>query len=520
MYNYVIIDDENIIRKGTVKKLQGIADKVACIGEASDGSTGLSLIEELKPDFVILDMQMPNMDGMELLPVLSEQYPDLPLLVISGFKNFDYIKQAISANAVEYILKPFSKELITENVLKIIEILETRQDIKGRILDSEQKKEQTYFEYDIKLLTDQMLGFRSGDITLNSSRLSIYNTGYNYELLCIHYNNYVNRPDINEWLIEHDLSELTIYIEPEEPELGLLLMLFPSDFSVEKYRVTRPIIKPLIQLGMEKDIIMSMGLSEVHRRLTDLGTAFSEAAAALNTHLLSDKVSSVTNYTSDITPSVLDWDKQDEFLFRLEEGKKDEVLTLITGLFDMYGNNPSARLLDLKYHCRMLTDECNTILNYYMGGKDQIQSSTSMQQIVDNMYGLPELQDYYLTFFLNLTMLLKDRSVYSTGDNIDKIKAYIQRNYQKNITQELLSSFFYINRSYLSTLFKERTGEKFVDYLNTVRIEKSKELLVNSNLKMYQIAKKVGYDNVKYFFRIFKKKTGKTPEEYKSSGLL
>lgn len=91
----------------------------------------------------------------------------------------------------------------------------------------------------------------------------------------------------------------------------------------------------------------------------------------------------------------------------------------------------------------------------------------------------------------------------------------MERNYQKDITQEYISYLFYINRSYLSTLFKARTGEKFVDYLNSIRIEKAKELLAGSQRKMYQVARAVGYDNVKYFFRVFKKKTGITPEQYR-----
>lgn len=91
----------------------------------------------------------------------------------------------------------------------------------------------------------------------------------------------------------------------------------------------------------------------------------------------------------------------------------------------------------------------------------------------------------------------------------------MQRNYRKALTQEFVASLFYLNRSYLSSLFKARTGEKFVDYLNDIRIIKAQELLSGSNQKMYQISHAVGYDNVKYFFRIFKKKTGMTPEEFR-----
>ena len=92
MYSYVIIDDEELIRKGTVKKLEILKDQVQCIGEAANGKSGIQLIEQLHPDFVILDMQMPEMDGMELLPYLAEHYPDLQLIVISGYRDFDYIK--------------------------------------------------------------------------------------------------------------------------------------------------------------------------------------------------------------------------------------------------------------------------------------------------------------------------------------------------------------------------------------------------------------------------------------------
>ena len=81
--------------------------------------------------------------------------------------------------------------------------------------------------------------------------------------------------------------------------------------------------------------------------------------------------------------------------------------------------------------------------------------------------------------------------------------------------QDFLASLFYMNRSYISQLFRRKTGGKFIDYLNDVRIEKACELLAASDRKIYQIARAVGYDNPKYFFRLFHKKTGVTPEEYR-----
>ena len=113
--------------------------------------------------------------------------------------------------------------------------------------------------------------------------------------------------------------------------------------------------------------------------------------------------------------------------------------------------------------------------------------------------------------------MLKPQSVYAVEDTIQRVKIYIQRNYQKNLTIEFLASLFYMNSSYLSHLFRKTTGEKFVQYLNSVRIEKAKHLLATTDRKLYQIAKTVGYDNNKYFFRVFKKWEGMTPEQYRQS---
>lgn len=91
MYKYVIIDDELLTRKGTIEKLAPVANILQCTGEAEDGEQGLQLIEAVHPDLVITDMKMPVMDGTALLPVLAERYPEIALIVISGYQDFEYM---------------------------------------------------------------------------------------------------------------------------------------------------------------------------------------------------------------------------------------------------------------------------------------------------------------------------------------------------------------------------------------------------------------------------------------------
>lgn len=518
MYTYVIIDDEELIRKGTRKKIEPLADTVTCIGEAENGKEAIRLVAELSPDFVIMDMQMPIMDGMELLPYLAEQYPNMPLIVISGYRDFDYIKQAFSSNAVEYLLKPFSKEMIGKCITDAISRLEHHSVLQNQITATENEKEHACYDYDVQLLNNLILGYHVSDTTLTSKRLNFINDTHNLMLLTLHFDQSQPEGDIQEWLEEHGFGDLALYLSgSDHRHLGFIILFLPRHGSIRNEHLADQILSDFLPFMLETNIIVTAGISKTHNNLSDLSSAYGETSQALNQQFIMKPSSARYFYKEDASPKPLVWDKEDEFLFRMEAGMEEETAALTKALFAYYATNPSCTLTDVKYHCYQLSEKCRQILNIYFKNAGSPTSSGSMQNVVNHLFTLAELEAYFLQFFTNLSGILKPDSVYSGSDTIENIQTYIKRNYQKDITQEFISSLFFLNRSYLSTLFRERTGEKFVDYLNGVRIEKAKELLRTSEKKMYQIARGVGYDNVKYFFRVFKKKTGVTPEQYRNS---
>ncbi len=516
MYTYIIIDDEELIRKGTMKKISPIADQISCIGEAEEGAEGIRLIRELHPDFVILDMQMPGIDGMELLPYLSGHYPHMPLIVISGYKNFDYIKQAISSNAIEYLLKPFSKEAIQEVIFKAVERLRDRSQIHDQIAATEQEKEQACYDYDIQLLNNLILGYPAGDTTMTSQKLKYINSPHIFLLLTMHFTQDIPESAIQDWLFENDFGNTALYMENSiNQHMAFILLFMPGSSTLSEHQIAGRILDTFLPRMEEQDLSVRIGVSSTHNALDQLGKAYEETTQALNQQLLGIHAPSCYFYTERNDTHPIEWEKEDEFLFRIEAGMETDVRTLVHELFSLCPVLPGCALADVKYYCYLLTEQCRKILNEYISSADTVKSSSSMLNVVNHIFTLAELEDYYLQFFLNLTTLLKPNSVYAIDDVIEKIQIYIQRNYQKNLTQDFISSLFYINRSYLSTLFKARTGQKFIDYLNDIRISRSQELLRHSDKKMYQIARSVGYDNVKYFFRIFKKKNGESPEQWR-----
>lgn len=516
MYTYIIIDDEEIIRKGTIKKISPIAGRVACTGEAENGKDGIELIERVHPDFVILDMQMPVMGGMDLLPYLNDRYPEIPLIVISGYRDFDYIKQAISANAVEYLLKPFDRKMIQTCVERVIDRFEQRTKVQNQILTSEIEKEQACIDYDYQLLYNKIRGYHTPGNRLTSKKFSSVYESHLLLLITLYFEGPAPNQLIQSWMKEHGFGELAAYISDTEiDQLGFILLFVPQHGSISDKLLAEQILDELLPWLESQKLTALAGVSNTHSGLDELYPAYKETSQALNQQCIQNAGSKCYFYSTELTSKNICWNQTDELLFRVEAGSEEEIQALINKLFLFYRTIPDCTLEDVKYHCYQIAGQCRLILQEYLKASSIPDTSSSMQNVIDHMFRLDEIRIYYLQFLLNLNRMIRPQSVYALDDVIEKICIYMQRNLQKNLTQDFIASLFYMNRSYLSSLFRKTTGTKFIDYLNALRIQRAAELLGSTDRKMYQISKAVGYDNVKYFFRIFKKKMGVTPEQYR-----
>lgn len=299
-----------------------------------------------------------------------------------------------------------------------------------------------------------------------------------------------------------------------QPQIGFLILFLPPEKPVKAENLIRQITDALLTLARQHESPLLIGISHIHSDLMELHAAFSETSDALNQQKLNGP--SLCSYAyNDNTPArQVVWDQEDKFLFYVEAGNQEEIRKLTGQLFEWFCSIPSFTLHDAKYYCYYLSSQCRDILDYYLE-QNSTKSSGSVQNVVSRLFRIEELRDYYLQFFLNIAEMLRPKSIYAQDDVIENVRIYMKHNYQKSLTQDFIASLFYLNRSYLSTLFKQKTGMKFIDYLNDIRIEKASELLEHSDRKMYQISKAVGYDNPKYFFRIFKKKMGCSPEQYR-----
>ena len=516
LYTYIIVDDEPLIRRGMIKKLKPLSEEAQFVGEADNGIEALKLIREVNPDIIFTDMRMPEMDGKTFLKILQNDFPDKKIIVISGYSDFEYMQEAISAKVVGYLLKPFNREEIHSALQKAINLINQERAYQLKLETTETEKEEIKYQSDLQVLNNVILGisknfepkctiFQNIDESQQFILLTVYSTTNLVENL--------NSPVLMENIRKYGFINIP---NNHNDNIYFFLLNFAKNVRdlQQSTSVKSNLLYESISKGITKDCIY-LGISKTKQSILQLNEAYIETIAALDNRLITD-ISHILFYNGvQATLDIPNWEKTDELLFHIESGHSDKVLELTSDYFNFICEIPALTILSLKNLCNDLIHEVRNMLSTYFETITKDSPSTSFDSILETAFDIDSIKSFFFQVLPSLTEVFREKNIYGSENLIDNIKTYITKNYNKEITLNKIATLFFINPSYCSYLFKEKTGENFNDFVNRIRIEKAKHLLKSSSDKVYKIAKTLGYDNTKYFFRVFKKMTGYTPEEYR-----
>ncbi|MDD2957136.1 MAG: response regulator [Lachnospiraceae bacterium] len=517
MYRYIIADDEIWTRAGTREKLAALSNTVQCVGEAADGNEALALIGQLHPDFIITDMKMPGLGGEYLLPILSERYPDLSIIVISGYQDFNYSLQAIRAHAVNYLVKPFSARDLVNSVQQVIQEMESRQTTAVH-LEQNVRYEETLDLLNTETQLHKLLnGTALSQLEPLSANLQKINTGYGYIFCTLHSSEDMDPEAVREFFYMEETPYIYFLPHTHLLSLGYLLLNFPAHYASRDSSFYRNILQRIHHDLLKLTPSLRIGISSKALSLNQLPAACQQSIDALNQlSPFSENALSFFDEASHTAAPIV-WEKTDEFLYRIETGQTDDVKLLTKELFSFFQSRRNICLKDIKHCCSLITGQMNILLQKKLDVSSGSHLSRFDTRVEDTLFSFQELQEYYLQVFTNAAALLETREQRALPDLIQSVKDYIDHNYQKDLSGEYLAHLFYVNRTYLSHNFRFKTGTSITEYLNQVRISQSKALLAKKQLKIYQIANAIGYSNVRTFYRQFKKIEGITPEVYRTN---
>lgn len=513
MKRILIIDDEKLIRDG-IKAI--INRKYGDVYECSLCSDGLEAIEILKNEkifLVITDIRMPECDGITLLKKLKAEKCSVPVIVLSGYDQFNYAVEALRYGAKDYLLKPIQRQELynaIEKIEKEYEVLIKDSDLYNQVLIQEEISDKV----NVLLLNEHIDGQK-----LKEELGKIFdriNEQFYYILT-------VYTPHSKILAQEELRSEYEIFIN-NVIECNTSYHVFIDRYNNLNLVASDMEIIENIKNKIFNDNIYNyfVSLSESTEGYENFKKAYNKSYYALKSKMFKTSSKNFIYYKDvENGKNIIKLDDNIYKLFNLLGTKRtDEFLELYDFLF----NEEYIFYQGVEYLEQSVNELIKQINRYVIKNLEVANELNKKIEQIEEIFSFTRYRDYYSELKALLIhvdeLLYQMRSAYGDKSFINKAIEYIDKNYAKDISLAVVSNAVSMNYSYFSQVFKEYTGENFVNYLKKRRVEEAQKLLNDSNLKIYEISSCVGFTDSKQFTKAFKSITGITPVEYREKQLL
>ena len=536
MLKVFLVEDEVVMRNGIKNNIPWEQEGFEFAGEASDGELAYPLIKKEKPDILITDIRMPFMDGLELSRLVKKELPQIKIIILSGYNEFDYAKTAINIGVTDYLLKPISSAKLLEAVKKVADMIEKEQDNARLIKRYEKEMEENILQEKHKLW-GALASNRLSTIELleKGQRLGIDFTASAYQVFLFKLMQEGDATGCSEELnrASEKVNDLAgswerVLSFDRSPEGWAFLIKGESEEEVQStYLETRKELLELVE-GYPK-VEYFGGIGNVVHRIGDIQTSYKEAARAFSSRFFMDanqiadsaemvKVQMEQDGKIDVS-KMLSKKREHELVERfLKNGTTEEVDSFLDELFQNIGEQNCKSLLYRQYVVMDLFFCASDFLgNLEIDIENLPEECRDINQIVEMAEDAENLR-YQIGNLFTETMQLRDsHSKKKYSKLLEDAKAFIDENYKHDeMSLNTVAAQVNISPSYFSTIFSSEMGQTFVEYLTHVRLEKAKELLMCSNMRTAEIGYEVGYKDSHYFSYIFKKVVGCSPKEYRN----
>ncbi|MEK5040314.1 response regulator transcription factor [Sporosarcina sp. FSL K6-3457] len=506
----LIVDDEILIRQGIKHYINWEQEGFQIIGEASNGEEALAVIKERQPQIVITDMVMPVMDGEELTKIIKRDYPQIEVIILSSFGDFDYVRSTFQHGIADYILK---------SQLEGPGLLKTLQQVAARLpsfsLHAKKDNESVSIERVIERI---MSGYESEQDDF------IMKQAFPHRFYCLFGVDVKKRGSDRSidllYLKEEIEQEITKHLpvviyKPMTADQELITYLFNFDQD------QLPIIKQFVRMIQNSVVVANFEIgwivTEPFTDLIDLRTIYDEKLSALTHYRFYYPETVALIY--DQLPSLSEIDEQFQ-LTRFTEAFKREQF--------------EDALVYLEQHIEQLTKQYMTdefVFKAFLGNvifnvtillgnmeyehKELDKRKYAYIARIDEAMIAQDAMDQFSDFLLETKDVIAQKASDQADPHIQRLLDYIDAHYMDHLSLTEMAAHFHFNASYLSNYFSTKNNQGFSEYLNQVRIEKSIELLQTGAESIADISSLVGYSDHSYFCKVFKKLKGTSPSSYR-----
>lgn len=531
MYKIMIGDDEGIVIDALTFIIERNFGDICVIESAKTGRSVIELAERIHPDIAFMDIQMPGINGIEAMKEIKKSNPNTIFIVISAYDKFDYAKEALNIGVLDYLNKPIDQNDIVNILKKAMEKVDGEREKRSRDLLIQEKLETVVPIIESGLIYSVLFQENYADDTENFKRLLGIETNRGYMMVIEcgdsqeggHLTNTVGASvrvqtyyrELREIIKEHFSCVVGSMMA------NSIIALIPckdDDLSEEEeYRERIEIIenarRMVRKLKGRLNAQFRVGIGSV-QKLSEAETSYMEAMNSIR--LSTGSVAHVRDL-----PIGCDYEEDypvetERALFeKTEKGDVNGAVSEAGRFFDWMTERHPEAVMDIKLKALELVLMAEYI-SYDSGGMTyHFKARHDYLQNINEMKDYEGLRSWFLAKIQEACRNVATKKEKSSTSIVDRAKEYIRAHYQKDISLDDVSREVNISPYYFSKLFKEETGENFIEYVTAVRMEKAKELLEDGQKSMKEICLEVGYADPNYFSRSFKKNLGVTPTEYK-----
>lgn len=531
MYKLLIVEDEKWEREGLRDFLDWKSLGIEVAGCASNGIEGKRMAEEIQPHIIITDIKMPLVDGMQMSREIRAFLPQTYIIILTGYDEFDYAKQAFDFNAFAYLLKPLEKETLEKTILDVLNKLETREKHQNERISLENR----WREYTSKNSDYLFLDFLSRKADLSYiNEIPLFSRLKTYEKKVVAVFSVAMNPDraFYEDRLSADMRNNVLDVAENVVEKeGIVLscsehvneVIVCMDASSGESEIKRKLLSIIDELNEKAGVYSMAGTGGVVDETESLPGSYRQACKALEFRFLAN-YGEVLFYRDIMESARKSWNLTRELVAGVDLVSRKIVNSVLSGDINRgagYVDEFLAKLREYPSESKILLNcfimNIVNVLNMELpNNSDGVYVALFNPQngMVDSsVLGSFEQTKKYLTGFLSriAVNMKKDGSDSNVARTVLKI---IEERYMEELTLKRISEEIHFYPYYIGSIFKEYTGKSFTQFLNDYRIDKAKEILDRKHVKISELAKAVGISNTSYFCSLFKERFGISPGEY------
>ena len=538
MLKVFLVEDEIVMREGIKNNIDWEKEGFEFTGEAGDGELAYPLIQKEKPDILIADIKMPFMDGLELSRLVRQELPDIKVIILSGYDEFEYAKEAISIGITDYLVKPIAGAKLLEAVKKVGKIIEEEQQQRLFLKTFEKERLENIHLAKQKIFRSLASGKKPVSELLKDAReagVDLAANRYNIVLLQIFEEGETVGYSEKQNAAAQDIEEMTEHMPGVlMVELGIegwAFIIKETDTERSLEQILPDFLEKLQEIirGYE-GIEYFGGVGRAVCRLSELNRCFEEANRAFsyrylinrNQIIYSEEEANGSFAGGRLKASSLNVINMDREIVErfLKTGLKSEVRHFIDEYFESVGESGIRSFLLRQYVTMDMFFTTVAMLRQIGYDSEDLVERCGDFQAMTSVFSSVEQTKSYLQGVFEAALDLRDTvSQKKYSSLLKNARTYIEQNYDnEEISLNTVAASVNLSPNHFSTIFNQETGQTFIEFLTHVRMEKAKELLRGTSMRMSEIAYTVGYKDAHYFSYLFKKTQECTPREFRSQG--